>query len=103
MKDALGHGSNPRGGATTVDNAGNHQTGVLSIGRPMKVQLFNPGLVGQPWQTIGRIGGKPIPGDRANRRSSAKVVAERVALRMKADERSGAMRRGRILGFGSAR
>ncbi len=65
MKDALGHGSDKRGTAN-ASNAGNHQTGVLRIGRPpgtAKVQELSQGpapnaqQVGNPlWQTTKVVG-----------------------------------------------
>ena len=100
MKDALGHGSDSRGMATAA-TAGNHQAGVLRVGRQYKVQQFNKNLVGQPWETVNRIGGKPIPRDRDNRRSSASTVAENVAKGMRADNRNAGVRASRIAGIAS--
>lgn len=55
MKDAKGHGSDARGMAS-AGTAGNHQAGVLRIGRPTyKLQQLNPKLAGTPWQTVGKF------------------------------------------------
>jgi hypothetical protein len=58
MKDALGHGSDSRGMASAA-TAGNHQRGVLRVGR-IKVQQLNTKLMGQPWQTVGRYKGLAV-------------------------------------------
>jgi hypothetical protein len=99
MKDAKGHGSDARDAATVNrQTAGHHQAGVLRVGR-FKVQQFNQNLVGQPWETINRIGGKPIPADRATGRSAARTVAENVARGMRADNRNSGMRASRVTGI----
>lgn len=61
MKDAKGHGSDARGMASAA-TAGNHQRGVLRLGRPgnIKVQELNTALMGPPWQTIGRYRGTAV-------------------------------------------
>lgn len=102
MKDAQGHGSDARGAASVNrQTAGHHQAGVLRIGRQYKVQQFNPGLIGQPWETTNRIGGKPIPGDRKTGHSAASTVAENVAKYMRADNRNSGMRQTRVAGIRS--
>jgi len=59
MKDAKGHGSDARGMASAA-TAGNHQSGVLRLGRPggaIRVKELNTQRVGignSPWQTVGR-------------------------------------------------
>lgn len=99
MKDAKGHGSDKRGMAS-ANSAGNHQRGVLSIGRPQyRVQEAVPSR--GVWQTTNVIGGKPIPSDRDNGRSGTSTIAENVARYMRADNRNAAMRASRVAGIQS--
>jgi hypothetical protein len=71
MKDALGHGSDNRGGSP-----------VPPIGRGVHgrylIQKLNTGLVGNPWQVAGRI-----DASKNSRQPAAK--AERIAERMRID------------------
>lgn len=72
MKDAFGHGSNKRGMANAA-NAGNHQRGVLRVGRPFKVQqLALDTQIGAPWRTVKAV--------------SNRTVAEKIAQNMRADK-----------------
>jgi len=73
MKDAGGHGSNKHGMASPA-TAGNHQRGVLGVGRPYKVQelALDTHIIGAPWRTIKAVGNK--------------TVAERIAQNMRADK-----------------
>lgn len=72
MKDAFGHGSNKRGMANAA-TAGNHQRGVLRVGRPFKVQELALDMhIGAPWRTVKAVGNK--------------TVAERIAQNMRADK-----------------
>lgn len=64
MKDARGHGSNPRGIAAM------HGISTAHLG-PHKVQSLDTGRVGQPWATQKAYGNK--------------TVAERVAMHMRTD------------------
>ena len=80
MKDALGHGSDARGMASAA-TAGNHQVGVLRIGRPAaKIQQHDSSLIGTPWRTRMQT-------DLSKSRQAPQARAERIALRMQADNR----------------
>lgn len=69
MKDQFGHGSNKSGMASAA-TAGNHQQGVLRVGKPFKVQqLALDTSIGAPWRTVKSF--------------SNKTVAEKVAMGMR--------------------
>jgi hypothetical protein len=81
MKDAKGHGSDSRGMAS-ASTAGNHQQGVLRVGRPdAKIQQHDSALIGTPWRTVQKIGLAGVHSVRPE------AKAERVALRRQADNR----------------
>lgn len=72
MKDARGHGSNPRGGRAKASGVGAHQAGVTRVGlingkrqvyaingkpspivpRGFAVQRLNTKAIGPPWKTV---------------------------------------------------
>jgi hypothetical protein len=96
MKDAKGHGSDAHGMANR-ETAGNHQTGVLRIGRPVPpapntalIQArdrvsFAPMTV---WGNVRRVGlARPNAGRGYGGSTNPKAKAERVALAMQADKR----------------
>jgi hypothetical protein len=72
MKDKGGHGSDKHGMANPA-TTGNHQRGVLRVGRPYKVQeLALDTQIGAPWRTVKAVGNR--------------TVAEKIAMGMRADK-----------------
>ena len=98
MKDAKGHGSDSRGMASAV-TAGNHQRGVLRIGRgPIKVQELNTrrvGLGNSPWQTVGRYKNDTVAERQAQ---NARIDKADTPVRISSSARSQSLARVRNLG-----
>lgn len=84
MKDALGHGSDARAMANR-QTAGNHQSGVLRLGRPPGTALIQEREKipqGTIWHNLMAVGLTSSP-----RSSNPRAKAERVAMGMSQDKR----------------
>lgn len=86
MKDSKGHGSDSHGMANR-QNAGNHQAGVLRLGRPLWGPAPNgTATIEQRDQSLPGWRGKVVTG-LSNSLARPEAKAERIAMRMQADNK----------------